>query len=333
MNKLYTSLTLVVLALIVYINFLVFKSYIFQYDLIQEFNNGVRTENTLKKFNDQNLTIPNITVTTLPLTSLLADYNLKFKKYKEATDLLNLNISDNPYLFFNESVKSKLFIETQLKDSALFYSKRAFYGLPNNISNFSDLSIVLTSNRDLDELVKAFNISNRDKQAEFWKVFLSSLIIISNDVEIPEDLKKQIKSKYYLFQDEEILSYMDIILLGNQNIEKSKELIVKADGFFASGDFLSAANTYLESLKFNPNQYSSYENAALSFMNIKMFKEANDSYNNLASKFPNITPKSNYYYGYILSKLNRIEEACKYISRAHKANYKESVKLYNNICL
>ena len=80
MNKLYTLLTLVVLALIVYINFLVFKSYIFQYDLIQEFNNGVRTENTLKKFNDQNLNIPNITVTTLPLTSLLADYNLKFKK-------------------------------------------------------------------------------------------------------------------------------------------------------------------------------------------------------------------------------------------------------------
>ena len=333
MNKLYTSLTVVVLAVIVYINFLVLKSYIFQYDLIQEFNNGVRTENTLKKFNDQNLNIPNITVTTLPLTSLLADYNLKFKKYKEASDLLNLNISDNPYLFFNESVKSKLFIETQLKDSALFYSNKAFYGLPNNISNFSDLSIVLTSNRDLDELVKAFNISNRDKQPEFWKVFLSSLIIISNDVEIPEDLKKQIKSKYYLFQDEEILSYMDIILLGNQNIEKSKELIVKADGFFASGDFLSAANTYLESLKFNPNQYSSYENAALSFMNIQMFKEANDSYDNLVSKFPNITPKSNYYYGYILSKLDRRDEACKYISKAYKANYKESVKLYNNICL
>ena len=51
MNKLYTLLTVVVLAIIVYINFLVFKSYIFQYDLIQEFNNGVRTENTLNKFN------------------------------------------------------------------------------------------------------------------------------------------------------------------------------------------------------------------------------------------------------------------------------------------
>ena len=333
MNKFYTSLTVVVLAVIVYINFLVFKSYIFQYDLIQEFNNGVRTENTLNKFNDQNLSIPNITVTTLPLTSLLADYNLKFKKYKEATDLLNLNISDNPHLFFNESVKSKLFIETQLKDSALFYSKKAFYGLPNNISNFSDLSIVLTSNKNLDELVKAFNYSNRDKQPEFWKVFLSSLIIISNDVEIPEDLKNQIKSKYFLFSDEEIFSYLDIILLGAENIEKSKELIVKAEGFFSSGDFLSAANTYLESLKFNPNQYSSYENAALSFMNIQMFKEANDSYDNLVSKFPNLTPKSNYYYGYILSKLNRKDEACKYIIKAYKANYKESVKLYNNICL
>ena len=64
-----------------------------------------------------------------------------------------------------------------------------------------------------------------------------------------------------------------------------------------------------------------------------MFKEANDSYDNLVSKFPNITPKSNYYYGYILSKLGKRDEACKYISKAYKANYKESVKLYNNICL
>jgi len=332
MNKFYSLVFGVFLVIILCINFLVFKSYIFQYDLIQEFNNGIRTENTLKNFNEQFIRLPNITVTTLPLNSLLADYNLKFKNYNEAAALLNKKVKDNPYLFFNESVKTKLFIETQLRDSACFYAKKSFYGLPNNISNFSDLSIILTSNKNLQELVKAFNMANRDNQPEFWKVYLSSLVILSNSISIPNDIKHQLRLKYFLFSDEEIQSYLDLILFGVENIEKSKELIVKANELFSQGDFLNAGNKYLESLEFNPNQYSSYENAALSFMNEQYFTKASDTYEMLIIKFPNISPKTNYYYGYILHKLGRNIEACELISLAYKANYKESVSLYNKIC-
>lgn len=333
MNKFYISFFIFFLFATFYINFLVFKSYVFQYDLIQEFNSSRRSKNTLNMFNEQNINIPNITVTTLPLNSLLADYNFSFKNYSEALSLLNTKKSDNPHLYLNESVKAKLFTETQVRDSALYYSKKAFYGLPNNIAYFSDLSIILTYNKDLNELEKAFNFSNRSNQIDFWKVYLSSLVILSEDIKIPLEITNKLKSSYSLFTDVEILNYLDIILLGAKNIEKSKELIFKADELYSNGDFLSAANTYLESLKYNPNQYSSYENAALSFMNIEMFKEANDSYDNLVSKFPNITPKSNYFYGYILSKLDRRDEACKYLGKAYKSNYKESVKLYNIICL
>ena len=333
MNKIFSFVFVTILLVLVYVNFLVFKSYMFQFDLIQEFNNGIRSENTLKKFENQNFLIPNITVTALPLYPMLADYYLKLGDYNSSIEILNKKVNDNPFLYFKETVKAKYFIETQVRDSALFYSNIAYYALPLNVSNFKDLSVVLTFEDNVDGLVEAFNFNQKNKSTDFWKIYLSSLIIMSNKTVLPDELKQDLSSKYFTFSDNEILSYLDIILLGPENVDKAQSLINKADSLFSNGKFLSAAKLYLESLEYNPNQYSSYENAALSFMNIQMFKEANDSYNNLVSKFPNITPKSNYYYGYILSKLDRRDEACKYISKAYKANYKESVKLYNNICL
>ena len=72
------------------------------------------------------MSIPNVTVTTIPLKSLKARYYFNNKQYDKALQYLESTNKTNPYLFLTEFLKSKVYEKKENIDSAYYYSKKLF---------------------------------------------------------------------------------------------------------------------------------------------------------------------------------------------------------------
>ena len=315
-----------------FVAYSVFVSYKFQYLFLSEFNNGQFSKATYNKIKQTDFYFPNISVTALPLKSVKGYYHYLYENYSEALQELNKSVNDSPYLMFNESIKAKVFIKTQVKDSALFYAEKAFFNLPNNINYFQDLMLIYSSNNDYESAYNAIKkVSLADQLNMFFDIYLSSLYIM--DTDFPEYILDHVRNIYPSLSDNNLLSLADNILYGKDNILKSQEAINSANSFFDDGNYINAADLYNKSYLLNPNQFSSYENEALCYINLNKFSQAVE----VLLKLKNLNPlkfslKSNYLLGLSYANLNSSSLACEYLKIAYEGNYRESFPLYFRNC-
>ena len=160
----------------VYVSFSVFKGMIDQtivdIDLSKKMNSI--------EYNDiENLfsTFPNVSVTTIPLNSYKAFYYYNYKNYDKALSILEESRLHNPYIFFVEFLTAKIFQSQKELDSAIFYSKKAFYGWPKNVDHFILYTDLLAQKGDTTEILNAFG--NIDSlffdRSEYGSHFIKSL--------------------------------------------------------------------------------------------------------------------------------------------------------------
>ena len=127
----------------------------YQAYLLYDFNNNTRDIN-INEFDNLDLNFPNITVTALPIKYLKARYYLEIDSVKTAKKLIYESIKDNPYIYAPEILLAQLFLSENKLDSALYYSKRAFYGLTNNNRHRDTYFDVLKELNDSIALDSAF---------------------------------------------------------------------------------------------------------------------------------------------------------------------------------
>ena len=111
--------------------------------LLNDFNTNSYNAK-IQELEAMNMSIPNVTVTTIPLKSLKARYYLNNNQYDKALQNLGSTKNSNPYLFFTDFLKSKVYEKKGNIDSAYYHSKKAFFGLPNNTlhsANFVKLAM------------------------------------------------------------------------------------------------------------------------------------------------------------------------------------------------
>ena len=94
--------------------------------LLRDFNSN-QYNTTIPQLEAMDMEIPNVTVTTIPLKSIKARYYLKNKQYDKALAVLDQGNNANPYLFFSENMKSKVYQEKGDIDSAYYFSKSFFW--------------------------------------------------------------------------------------------------------------------------------------------------------------------------------------------------------------
>ena len=95
-----------------------------------------------------------------PLKSIKARYYLKNKQYDKALAVLDQGNNANPYLFFSENMKSKVFEEKGDMDSAYYYSKKLFFGLPNNTLHVANYVKLAMQKKDKSAIELASNQLN-----------------------------------------------------------------------------------------------------------------------------------------------------------------------------
>ena len=128
-----------------------FKSLKAQMLILQDFNSNKHSLplNQIETFIPS---IPNITVTTIPIDAIKARYYFHYKKYDKALALAEEAKKANPYLRYPEILQSQIYAEKGDREKAWQASKIAFENLPRNLlhaSQFINLSIQLGKEKQL----------------------------------------------------------------------------------------------------------------------------------------------------------------------------------------
>lgn len=144
---------------IIYFFSLTFISFRFQTKLRNDYSTG---DYKLGLENIQDVPLfPNITVTSIPIKAIIANYYFVYGSPKEAVKYIDESSKINPHIFFPEFLKAKYFFNNAEFDSAHYYAKKAFYGWPKNLEHYKLYNKTLEQRKDTLEIMNAFVSINK----------------------------------------------------------------------------------------------------------------------------------------------------------------------------
>ena len=329
-NNLFIILGLIIIMPCLYFTNQVYKSLKGQMFLLQDFNSN-KYNLPMNQVDNIVPDIPNITVTTIPINSVKARYYLNAKKYDKALELVNKGVKANPFLFYSEILKSQIFEEQGILDSAKYYARKAFQGLPNNDLHSSRYLNIISKSRDRAELESAFELLTYNNKPSNWKNYL----IIGSSFYPPGDKNlvgkaDQARKRFPNNQEFELLYRQ--ILLGQDNINKAINFSNKGLEYFNISDYNNAAAEFEKALKYNHLDYAYYENAATSNYMIGNFDKALKQIDKVVNELNPLNGKCEYIKALIFIRLGDQIGACPLLEKSVNSGFPQANQLFNQYC-
>ena len=161
MNRKYLLFPLLIIILFsIYVNYSTFRSLIIQRTLLNEYRSPkVYTFDVLDSVLPS---IPNITITAMPLDVFRVNYLLSEGRIDETQKYITSAKKINPHTHVGEYLDGKVLYYKGLYDSAYTYSKRAFYGWPKNLDHYNSYVDVLEKLKASIRLVVSLNFSKSE---------------------------------------------------------------------------------------------------------------------------------------------------------------------------
>ena len=275
--------------------------------------------------------IPNITVTTIPIKSVKARYFFNSGQYDKAISLLNEGTHANPYLFFSEILKSQIYEKQGKLDSAKYYAKKAFNGLPNNELHSSRYLNLISKTRDKEALEEAFELLTINNKLINWKNYL--IIGSSLYPEGDEYLVSKADSARKIFQgNQEFEAIYRQILLGQTNINNAANFSNNCLEFYNNLDYLNAALQFEKAIQLNPLDYAYYENASTSNYMIGNYNLALEQINKVINELNPLNGKCEYIKALIFVRLGDPIGACPLLETSIKSGFSQANLLFDQYC-
>ena len=329
-NKLFITAGILIVLPSLYITNQVYKSLKGQMFLLQDFNTNSYNL-ALNKVENIVPNIPNITVTTIPINSVKARYYFNAKKYKKALDLIENGTKANPYLYYSEMLKSQVFEQQGKIDSAKFYAKKAFFGLPNNDLHSSRYLNLINLTKDYRGLDQAFELLTQKNKKINWKNYL----IIASQLRSGKDeiLIDRAKKATEIFpNDNDIKNLYIQISIGKDAFNKSIANSREGLEYFDKGDHLNASLKFEEAIKNNPLDYSHYENAATSNYLVGNLQKALEQINWVINKMNPLNGKCEYIKALIFIKMRDPIGACPLLETSRDSGFSQAEALLQQYC-
>ena len=329
-NKLIYYLMLAICIPSIFICAKVYESLKNQMILLNDFNTNKYNRNILE-IEAMDMSIPNVTVTTIPLKSLKARYYFNNKQYDKALQYLESTNKTNPYLFLTDFLKSKVYEKKENIDSAYYYSKKAFFGLPNNTLHSANFVKLAMQKKDLASIERAADQLIETQSPLNWQNVITAFIDLagSGNKKLMELTNKSVEHfpKNYNFLLLRKLAHTNPL-----KIKKGIGLAREALKNFNQKNFRKASELYLQALKEDPFEFSYYENAASCFYQLKEYGNSMLYSSKVINGLNPGTGKSEYIHG--LSKISTgdLEGGCKFVSLAVDSNYKEAISIQKQYC-
>ena len=233
-------------------------------------------------------------------------------KKEEAHEMALKGIKDNPKIHFGDNLKSIFFLEENKIDSAYYYAKKAFDGLPNNMPHYDMYMRTLAFKRDATAINEAFNRVHKlaGDTKGIWTIYLRTLALTRSLGDPFSMAKAQEAFKLYP-TDENIFQLYRILTYGQAKIAAADKFAADAKDMFDKGNFSGAADLYAKAFDSDPLQYSHSVNAALTYYKIRDFNKA-IKYLSLSksSKDPAVVEKAIRFSALSFSQLGDLKQTC-----------------------
>jgi O-antigen ligase/tetratricopeptide (TPR) repeat protein len=263
---------------VIYVNYQTFTSLKVQKYVMGEINEDPKM--ALEDVKDAFPEIPNLSTSTLPIKALVARYYLRDKMNEEAMRLLNESDHVNPYLHYNDFIKTAIFSTQGKFDSTFYYAKKAFYNWPRATSYYKNMIFASAKMKDTAEATKAFKTYIKYRNSgEGWNQYILGLIEI-NQTPIAETraLLDTAIAKFpadsAIFVNTKSLLYGTAISTGS--LPNYAALGAQA---FQKGKYTVAANYYLQASTAEPGNYTHFENMGICYYTAKSYEKAIQYFN------------------------------------------------------
>tara|TARA_B100001063_G_scaffold247286_1_gene292172 strand:- start:10246 stop:11277 length:1032 start_codon:yes stop_codon:yes gene_type:complete len=305
-----------------------------QYDLYEDINSSNYKEQTTARFNVLNLDFPDLSLTTLPMKGIVARYYYLGAQYSKALDLLNQSSGENPYIMYNESLKSEIYSKLGVIDSALIYAEKAFSGIAHNQKHFLELSKIYVNTNKYSKLDSIFKIVEKKNLPPLWRFYLASAL--TREDSISDYSKIKAREALTRFNDGEFSSEIRLssiyILYGTERINESIEAAELANKYFDEENFRLASEYFEKAADLNPEEYTYFENAGISNYKFGYYDEAIKYLSHVVDSINPGTGKSEFVLAQSYAGVKDFENACKYIYDSSKYNYEASYQLIGEYC-
>ena len=269
--------------------------------------------------------IPNLSTSALPIKGLIARYEFRDKHYDEALRLLKESENDNPYLYYNDFIRTAVYVDKQKFDSVAFFAKKAFYNWPRATSYYNNMMFSAAKNKDSNEVKKAYQLYSKYRpgaQADA-KYLLAMYEVKGYADKAMVDLLDSSKVKYP--NDSTILENVNNFFYKGGTIAQGAGMVndFTKNGLaaFVKQQYLKAAEIYIQAAQLDPNNYTHYENTGICYYMNKNYAKSLPYFEKVI-QYPNAnTGKSEFYMAMSLISLGQNKQACTALFSAKKKGY------------
>ncbi|MGB4724284.1 MAG: O-antigen ligase family protein, partial [Sediminibacterium sp.] len=279
--------------------------------------------------------IPNMSSSTLPLKAMIARYFIRDKKYDEALRLLKESDNVNPYLYYNDFLRTAIYAAKNNFDSALYSGKRAFYNWPNATSYYKNLIFAASKKKDSAEIKKAFNLIVDHFNTPFtWNNYLLGMYEVKGSADA--SLNNMLDSAIKMFPND-LATFSQTKALFNRNLKdannkNANDYTTEGLQAFQKGQYVKAASCYASAFKLDPTNYTHAENVGICFYTAQKFADAIDYFKKSIAVGSSTTGKSEYYLGMSYIATGKKLEACNALQLANAKKYPDAVAAITNNC-
>ena len=229
-------------------------------------------------------------------------------------------------------MKSRIFQAKGNTDSAYYYSKIAFFGLPNNSLHVANFVKLAMAKKDTISIKKAADqLLDNQSQANWQNIITAYIDIVG--AENPDLMKLTNRAVEIFPKNQNFLLLRKLAHIKPSKIRSGVNLAKEALLHFQNKQYAKAASYYLEAAKEDPMEYSYLENAATCFYQLKEYGNSML----YSSKVINIlnpgTGKSEYLHGISKIAMGDLQGGCNFISKAIELNYKEALVTQKQFCI
>jgi tetratricopeptide (TPR) repeat protein len=314
----------------IYINNQVFKSLKVQKFVMGEIDTDPKM--ALEEVENAFPAFPNLSTSTLPIKALIARYQFRDKNYDAALKLLRESDRDNPYLHYNDFIRTAVFADKRQLDSVAYYAYLAFYNWPRSKSYYKNAIFAASKKRDTIEIKKIFNLYNRYRTGgEAYSQYLLGMYEVKGSAD-----KKMLSMLEFATrkfpEDSVIILNAKNTLLGNAGASNINNNAAQGALAFQKGRYAAAAKFYLQASQVEPENYTHFENIGICYYSNKNYENCIQYFDKANSFAQNAAGKSYFFKAMAAIALGKKDQACSALNEAKKRAYPEADTFIKSNC-
>jgi len=315
----------------IYINYQTYQSLKVQKFVMGEIDADPKMP--LEDVKDAFPSIPNLSTSTLPIKGLVARYYFRDKQYAEALQLLNESENVNPYLHYNDFIRTAIYASLLKYDSAFYYSKKAFYNWPRATSYYKNVIFAAAKMQDTVEIEKAFKVYVKYRNdAQAWNQYLLGMYEVKKGASVKMRMMLDTALVKFPADSALFLNIKSLIYGNNTFVGAPNNFEQQAMASFGKKQYGKAAQLFSKASAANPNNYAYIENIGVCYYSNGQFEKAIPFFMQAASFSSATTGKSDFYAAMCYISLGKKDQACALLQKAKAKQYPDAEANISKYC-